>query len=152
MEQLQVQDRLHMDTAQAKPVLGAPRKAPSIRYFSIGTATNGRTRPRRAGESSERSDDQVTANSPSRSHSSFWFCQLRISGVSCTYFGSSTWARLKWSDVTCVTAASSSNASRSTYWFGSSRLRDHSKKRLPASARVDSVNSRPISGHRSAKS
>ena len=59
---------------------------------------------------------------------------------------------MKWSLVTCASAASSLNASISTYSSGSSTLRDHWKNRLPSSARVASVNSFVSSTHWSAYS
>jgi hypothetical protein len=61
---------------------------------------------------------------------------LTIRGVAETASGIHAMAALKWSELTCAAPASPSrNASTRTNSFGSSTLLDHSKKRLPGSAR-----------------
>src|SRR3954452_17836125 len=94
-----------------------------------------------------------TRISPSSDQSSCGTEKLTIRGVSARCGGSSRWAALKWSDWPCAApAASSRNASTSTYSLGSSRLRDQSNHRQPGSARVASVNDLLIDGQLSASS
>src|SRR5919107_130974 len=77
--------------------------------------------------------------------------KLTILGVSARCGGRSCRAFLKWSDWTwAAPAASSRKASTSTYSLGSSRDRDQSNHRQPASPRVAVLNSRVISGQLSA--
>ena len=62
---------------------------------------------------------------------------LTISGMAAKSSGASAVAFLKCSELTWASpAAASSNASMSTYMFGSSTLRDQSKQMLPGSARA----------------
>src|SRR3954452_12751547 len=94
-----------------------------------------------------------TRISPSSDQSSCGTEKLTIRGVSARCGGNSCCAALKCSDCTCAAPASSSRkASTSTYSFGSSRLRDQSNHRQPASARVASVKPLLISGQVSASS
>ena len=77
---------------------------------------------------------------------------LMMRGVSASAWGMSCMACLKWSLLTWGPAPSVSKASTRTNSFGSSTLRDQSKKRLPGSARVASVKSATRSSHCSAHS
>lgn len=93
----------------------------------------------------------ATASSPSADHCVPSTVQLMIFGVWARYAGSSDVADLKCALCTWLEpAASSRNASTSTYSVGSLTLRDQSNHRQPSSARVASVKAREISGQASA--